>query len=98
VALKGKKKVSLSFMHSELSSFYHLLTLKEEIPHFRNLRFKNITGNALEAGYIIGLKESVIRNLTLTDIDLDTKVGWTCFSVTGMSERVEPDIGRCFRF
>ena len=60
-------------MHSELSSFYHLLTLKEEIPHFRNLRFKNITGNALEAGYIIGLKESVIRNLTLTDIDLDTK-------------------------
>ena len=60
-------------------------------PHFRNIAFKNITGtNVLEAGFIVGLKQSVIRNVSLTNVSLESKLGWTCFSTTGTFANVEP--------
>ncbi|MDP4208611.1 MAG: glycoside hydrolase family 28 protein [Bacteroidota bacterium] len=49
----------------------------ERTPTFRNMHFSGITGNASQAGSLIGIEEMPIRDITFNDIQLKTKTGFT---------------------
>ncbi|MFB6320065.1 glycoside hydrolase family 28 protein [Saccharicrinis sp. FJH54] len=51
--------------------------VSERTPVFRNIHFSNLTGNAYQAGFLLGLDEMKISNITFNDIQLDSKVGFT---------------------
>ncbi|MFC0877297.1 glycoside hydrolase family 28 protein [Saccharicrinis sp. FJH2] len=51
--------------------------VSERTPVFRNIHFSNITGNAYQAGFLLGLDEMKINNITFNDIQLESKVGFT---------------------
>ncbi len=51
--------------------------ISERTPRFRNIHFSNITGQVNQAGYINGLEEMPIENITFNDVNLDAKTGFT---------------------
>ncbi|MGF1924942.1 MAG: glycoside hydrolase family 28 protein, partial [Bacteroidia bacterium] len=51
--------------------------VSERTPRFRNIHFSNITGQTNQAGFIIGLEEMPIENITFNDINVDAKTGFT---------------------
>ncbi|MEJ5963105.1 glycoside hydrolase family 28 protein [Pedobacter immunditicola] len=51
--------------------------VSERTPRFRNIHFSNITGEVNQAGYINGLEELPIENITFNNINLDAKTGFT---------------------
>ncbi len=53
--------------------------VSERTPIFRNIHISNMTGDAYEAGFMLGLKEQKISNISFSDIRLNTTKG---FSVT----------------
>ncbi|MFC4211020.1 glycoside hydrolase family 28 protein [Pedobacter lithocola] len=59
--------------------------VSERTPRFRNLHFSNITGQVNQAGYLNGLEEMPIENITFSDINMDAKTG---FSI-GYANRIE---------
>ena len=69
----------------------------ESIPHFFNISFRDVRGEALEAGFFLGLKESVIREIKLEDVFLESKLGWNCAFASGTANNVHPNIGKCLR-
>jgi len=55
-------------------------------PKFRNIHFSNITGREInQAGYLNGLEEMPIENITFNDINIDAKTGFTINS----SDKIE---------
>ena len=54
-----------------------LETVSERTPRFRNIHFSNITGKVNQAGFINGIEEMPIDNITFNDINLDAKTGFT---------------------
>ncbi|UKT65399.1 glycoside hydrolase family 28 protein [Pedobacter mucosus] len=46
-------------------------------PRFRNIHFSNITGEVNQAGYLNGLEEMPIENITFNDINMNAKTGFT---------------------
>lgn len=67
--------------------------LSERTPAFRNLHFSNITvKGAPVAGYILGLPERPIENVTFTDINIDAETGFQCKDAQGVTfDRVTID-------
>ncbi|RNL52198.1 glycoside hydrolase family 28 protein [Pedobacter jejuensis] len=59
--------------------------VSERTPKFRNIHFSNITGQVNQAGYLNGLEEMPIENITFNDINMDAKTG---FSI-GYASRIE---------
>ncbi len=53
--------------------------VSERTPAFRNIHISNMTGDAYEAGFMLGLEEQKISNISFSDIRLNTTKG---FSVT----------------
>lgn len=45
-------------------------------PKFRNIHFSNITGDVNQAGYLNGLEEMPIENITFNDINMEAKTGF----------------------
>lgn len=54
--------------------------VSERTPKFRNIHFSNITGDVNQAGYLNGLEEMPIENITFNDINMDAKTGFTISS------------------
>lgn len=70
----------------------------EEIPHFRDIHFRDIRGDDIaEAGFLWGLKESVIRNVTFANVSINSKLGFQCFQITGSANNVSPSMDACLR-
>jgi hypothetical protein len=68
----------------------------EEIPHFWNIHFADIDGEEVaEAGFLWSLKESVMRNITFSDVSIQSKFGFQCFRIEGSSENVVPSMEDC---
>jgi len=51
--------------------------VSERTPRFRNIHFSNITGQVNQAGYLNGIEEMPIENITFNDINLDAKTGFS---------------------
>lgn len=49
----------------------------ERTPRFRNIHFSNITAEGNQAGLLNGLSEMPIENVTFSNINVDTKQGFT---------------------
>jgi polygalacturonase len=66
-------------------------------PHYRNIKIEDVTGSSCaQAGYIIGLDNSVIENLQMSRVNISSKLGWFCKNVEGRGMDVSPPLGRCF--
>jgi len=50
--------------------------VSERTPAFRNIHFSNITAEAKQAGYLNGLEEMPIDNVTFTDINMTSEAGF----------------------
>lgn len=60
--------------------------VSERTPAFRNLHFSNITvKGAPVAGYILGLPERPVENVTFTDINIDADTGFECKDAQGIT-------------
>jgi polygalacturonase len=59
--------------------------VSERTPRFRNIHFSNITATANEAGYLNGLEEMPIENITFNNINMDTKTGFVIKEAKGIS-------------
>jgi len=59
--------------------------VSDRTPRFRNIHFSNITGEVKQAGFLNGLEELPIENITFNDINLDAERGF----VLNNSSRIE---------
>ncbi|MBN1362460.1 MAG: glycoside hydrolase family 28 protein [Sedimentisphaerales bacterium] len=60
--------------------------LSERTPAFGNIHFSNITvKGAPVAGYILGLPERPVENVTFTDINMDAETGFQCKDAKGVA-------------
>lgn len=50
--------------------------VSERTPRFRNIHFSNITGQVNQAGYLNGLEEMPIENISFNDINFEAKTGF----------------------
>ncbi len=50
--------------------------VSERTPAFRNIHFSNITAEVNQAGYLNGLEEMPIENVTFTDLQIRAKTGF----------------------
>ncbi len=51
--------------------------VSERTPAFRNIHFSNISGNAYQAGFLLGLEELKIKDISFSNIRLDATKGFT---------------------
>ncbi len=51
--------------------------VSERTPSFRNIHFSNISGNAYQAGFLLGLEELKIKDISFSNIRLDATKGFT---------------------
>ncbi|WP_423128302.1 glycoside hydrolase family 28 protein [Gaoshiqia sp. Z1-71] len=51
--------------------------VSERTPAFRNIHFSGITGNAKQAGLLLGLEELPVSNISFTDIRIKGEIGFT---------------------
>lgn len=51
--------------------------ISERTPRFRNIHFSNLTGKVNQAGFLNGIEEMPIENVSFNDINLDAKTGFT---------------------
>ncbi|OUJ73532.1 glycoside hydrolase family 28 protein [Hymenobacter crusticola] len=51
--------------------------ITERTPRFRNIHFSNITAETNQAGYLNGLEEMPIENVTFNNMNLNAKTGFT---------------------
>ena len=51
--------------------------VSERTPRFRNIHLSNITGQVNQAGYLNGLEEMPIENVTFNDINFEARTGFT---------------------
>ncbi len=59
--------------------------VSERTPQFRNIHISNITGNAKQAGSLLGLEEMPIKDVSFSDINLKTQVGFTVSNVENVT-------------
>jgi len=74
--------------------------VSERTPRFRNIHFSNITAEGNQAGYLNGLAEMPIENVTFSNINIDAKQGFTVKEARNISfhnVQVNPQIGPAVR-
>ena len=59
--------------------------VSERTPRFRNIHLSNITADANQAGYLNGLAEMPIENVTFSNINIDAKTGFVIRDVNKIS-------------
>ncbi len=52
-------------------------TVSERTPQFKNIHFSNVTAEAGEAGFLLGLEEMPIDGVTFNDINITANKGFT---------------------
>jgi len=68
-------------------------------PVFRNIHVRNVVGElCAQAGMIVGLPESHMDNITLTNVTIGSKLGFHCDQVSGSYTDVSPSMRRCFDY
>lgn len=75
IIMKGIRKEAI-----KLNMFYSKTDyepVSERTPAFRNIHFSNITGEAYQAGFLLGLEELKIKDITFNDIQLDSEKGFS---------------------
>ncbi|WP_321285602.1 glycoside hydrolase family 28 protein [uncultured Sunxiuqinia sp.] len=75
IIMKGIRKEAI-----KLNMFYSKTAaepVSERTPSFRNIHFSNITGEAHQAGFLLGLDELKIKNITFNDIQLKGEKGFS---------------------
>lgn len=66
-------------------------------PVFRDIHVQNVVGElCAQAGMIVGLPESHMDNITLTNVTIGSKLGFYCDHVSGSYTDVSPSLRRCF--
>lgn len=68
----------------------------ERTPRFRNIHISGVTGTAAQAGLLLGLPESRVENVTITDVSLKAKQGFVIRDAKDIhlrSVRVDTDEG-----
>ncbi|WP_022822739.1 glycoside hydrolase family 28 protein [Hymenobacter norwichensis] len=74
--------------------------VSERTPRFRNIHFSNITAEGNQAGYLNGLAEMPIENVTFSNINIDAKQGFTVKEARNIAfhnVQVNPQIGPAVR-
>lgn len=73
--------------------------VSDRTPRFRNIHLSNITGKVNQAGFINGLEELPIENISFNDINLDAKTGFVInnakninFSQTVVNTEIGPSL------
>ena len=51
--------------------------VSDRTPRFRNIHFSNITGEVNQAGYLNGLEEMPVENISFNDINMEAKTGFS---------------------
>ena len=59
--------------------------VSERTPKFRNIHFSNITGQVNQAGYLNGLTEMPIENISFNDLNFEAKTGFTISNANRIS-------------
>jgi len=59
--------------------------VSERTPKFRNIHFSNITADTKTAGFINGLEEMPVENVSFTDIQVDCASGFLIRQAKGIS-------------
>jgi polygalacturonase len=59
--------------------------VSERTPKFRNIHFNGITGQVNQAGYLNGLEEMPIENISFNDINFEAKTGFTISNANRIS-------------
>ncbi|WP_159520288.1 glycoside hydrolase family 28 protein [Sunxiuqinia indica] len=75
IIMKGIRKEAI-----KLNMFYSKTAdepVSERTPSFRNIHFSNITGEAYQAGFLLGLDELKIKDITFNDIQLKGEKGFS---------------------
>ncbi|MBO0356653.1 glycoside hydrolase family 28 protein [Hymenobacter sp. BT186] len=74
--------------------------VSERTPRFRNIHFSNITAEGNQAGYLNGLAEMPIENVTFSNLNIDAKQGFTVKEARNIAfhnVQVNPQIGPAVR-
>jgi len=59
--------------------------VSERTPRFRNIHISNVTANEVkQAGFLLGLDEMSIENVTFNNINIDAKKGFECINVNNL--------------
>jgi len=61
--------------------------VSERTPRFRNIHFSNITAQTNEAGYINGLEEMPVENISFNNINIDAATGFVIKNASKISFR-----------
>lgn len=69
----GEQGIVLDMQYTKTA----LEPVSERTPKFRNIHFSNITGQVNQAGYLNGLEEMPIENISFNDINLDAQTGFS---------------------
>lgn len=75
IIMKGIRREAI-----KLNMFYSKTDdepVSERTPSFRNIHFSNITGDAYQAGFLLGLEELKIKDITFNDIQLTGQKGFS---------------------
>lgn len=63
----------------------NLEPVSERTPRFRNIHFNGITGKVNQAGYLNGLEEMPIENISFNDLNFEAKTGFTISNANRIS-------------
>jgi len=59
--------------------------VSERTPRFRNIHISNVTAYKVkQAGFLLGLDEMYIENVTFNNINIDAEKGFECINVDGL--------------
>jgi len=61
--------------------------VSERTPRFRNIHFSNITAQTNQAGYINGLEEMPVENISFNNINIDAATGFVIKNASNISFR-----------
>ena len=69
----------------------------ETIPTFRNIHVRDVYGEFIaEAGVITGLEESLMKNVSFSNVTLNGALGFYCQYAIGTYDNVSPSLDNCF--
>ncbi len=58
--------------------------VSERTPAFRNIHFNNVTGNAYQAGFLLGLNELKLADISFNDLHIKSQIGFTIEDAEGI--------------
>jgi hypothetical protein len=87
--------ITLNVYHSDVPPE----PLSDRTPRFRNIHISGVTGSATQAGLLVGLAESPLQNVSIEDVNLIAKQGFTIRDANDIrlrGVRVDTEAGPAF--